>query len=144
MKVYLAGPMCGCDSKETFTWRDEVSEALDDIVVIQTIDPTKGLDYVYSEDTRLLPCNDHHGITNKEVFQKDIFLIDRCDVLLVNLYYQNSMSTGCFFEMGYAFANNIPIIVVNAGKKRDHPFIDIPAFNVDTMEEAIEYIKSLA
>lgn len=143
MKVYLAGPMCGCDSNETYDWRDEVANALAD-VDIEVYDPSVGLDYIFEEDDRLLPCNDHHGVTNKEVFQKDIFMIDQCDILLVDLYYQNPMSTGCYFEMGYAFAKGKPIIVANAGVKKNHPFIDIPAFNVDTVEDAVEYIKGLS
>lgn len=142
MRVYLAGPMVGCDDKEIFGWRNEVTEGLND-TQWDVCDPTIGTEYLVQNGMRMLMDNAAQGITNAEVFYKDIYQIRKSDVLLVNLEHANGLSTGYAFEMGLAYERGMMVIVVNAGVRGNHPFIDIPAIQLDTVEQAIEFLKEL-
>ena len=142
MKVYLAGPMVGCDEKEIFGWRNKVAEELDD-TNWDVCDPTIGTEFLVSNGMRMLMDNSSEGMNNDEVFHKDMFQLKQCDAILVNLEHLNGLSLGCFFEMGVAHALGMLIVVVNAGTRQMHPFVDIPCVNFDSLDEGIEFFKEL-
>ena len=142
MKVYLAGPMCGCNGREMFDWRDDVIERLNDYK-IECIDPTEGLDVILGETDRLKMNHAEDGISNTEVFHSDLYLINTADVFFANLEFFNEKSFGTPFEMGYCYAKGIPIVIVNPGHREDHPFVEVPAIVYDTLDEGVDYLIRL-
>jgi len=50
----------------------------------------------------------------KRVFDKDVKAIDKCDVVVADCTYRD---TGTSFEMGYAFAKKVPVIMYMATRK---------------------------
>lgn len=81
----------------------------------------------------------------------DLYHVDKCDVLLGFMKEDNPSGYGLALEIGYAKAKNKMIILVDERSREDEVFkryysICHESSDVmfDNLEEAIEYLKTLA
>lgn len=129
--VYLAGPIAGLAYDDATDWRNE---AIEEIVglgyeVFSPMREKSELREVYKGKV-LDPTAD---LDMGGPFGRDIFDIDRSDVVLANLIAMDTPSIGTMFELGYAYKGGKFILVVmepwqdlpapRAGDKGYHPFI---------------------
>lgn len=99
MKIYLAGPINGCNDSEANDWRNEIKQKHPD--VLNPMDR----DYRGKEAT---------NIENLvEQYKEDI---DHADAVIV---YYAKPSVGTSMEVLYAWENGTPVIIIDARKERN-------------------------
>lgn len=125
MRVYLAGPIEGCTDEERLSWREKASYALTE----------KHIESYSPKEDCIKSRADEHMI-----FYKDIYQVDRADVILVNIQAKNIKSFGTPFEMGYAYAKGKLIVMVCNEDQLYHPFVTIPSVYFTDLGEALDFI----
>lgn len=131
LNVYLSGAIKNVDGKFQ-NWRDKCLEIEENgfYPEINFIDPN-----IYFNYTDKLPK------TDKQCLNLFMWLVRKCDVLLINLD-QSEKSCGTCMEIEHAFCNKIPII--GFGSKQDtwYSWAETRSSVVfDTLEEAVNYIS---
>ena len=129
IKVFASGSEKNAPSGFT-SWRDELKNMCawhDDKIKI--VDPCSHFHYTTKPP-----------VTSRQCFNYFMWLIDQCDVLLVNLDHSHiSVGTGC--EVQHAFDNHKPIIGFGTKYETWYEWTyDRCDVIFDTMEEAVEYI----
>lgn len=123
--VYLAGAMdyVGDYAKG---WRQEATLMLT-LRGYNVLDPTSiPEDYTMSPD---------------EIVQKNLFMQERSDILLVEYMLEDRAYIGTDFEMAWAKINNQPTVVMCSNQNKDRPYMKYMATRLaDTLQDAIEYI----
>lgn len=144
MKVYLAGPMSGRTFEEVHAWHVFAATALMEMGW-EVLSPMRGK--LALRGTTIQsggytdPLFTDSGITARD--QWDVF---RCDVLLVNLLWEDTISIGTMIELGWADAMRKPIVVIASpdGVYTNHAIIGkIAAFIVPDVAEALEVMEGL-
>ena len=128
-KIYLAGQMTGLTFAEMNGWREEATKLL-----------TSASDKIHIAN----PCLyynfeiDPTSFTDYECKVFDLWLVENCDLVLVNLNYPKSIGTA--IEMELASRWNKPVIAF--GTREDvHPWMKLCVTKwCKTMEEAVEHI----
>ena len=126
IKIYTSGAEKNATTEHT-SWRQEIKTL--ENKYIKFINPMNHFDY----DTR--PAS-----SAKECRNYFMWLIDKCDIVLVNLDYTDK-SVGTGMEVHHAYDTNKPII--GFGIKQDTWYewvIDECDVVFNTAEEAIDYI----
>jgi len=136
-RIYLAGTIS--EDERTFQWRKDAT-ALLEMYSIEAIDPMRNVDLGSLANEGLCA-----NIPQETYFARDLSDISRCCAMIVNLLYADSInrpSIGTYFEIGYAYAYGIPVVVISDDPSTiSHPFIRLPAMGiVETLEEAIDLI----
>lgn len=130
-QIYLAGAIKGLLKEQAYDWRADVKnelEALDCSYKVKCHNP--GDHYTYEEDSNK---------SDKEVKGMFMSLIDRSDIVLVNLDYSN-ISCGTGQELQRARDTNKPII--GFGLKDIYPWYKEDCMVVfDVLTSALEYIE---
>lgn len=147
LRVYLGGPIEGLTYEQAVDWRTRCIFEFRSYSNVSFYDPMSGKQHLIGTGpitSGSSKVKNHFTSKNDSVFYRDVTEVRRCDILLVNLSHLNGGSTGTFFEMGFAYGLGKLIIVVGAGKKAEHPFIQVPAILVCSLDEAFELIKGLA
>ena len=145
IRVYLAGPIAGCNKSEANDWRAFVCGKLPPGVVGVSplrCEPLIGRRYKLAYD-------DPRFGTPKAIAAKNWFDSNRCDMVLAYLPKEISArrpSYGTIIEIGWAIAMRKPtLLVTDDPLVRDHPLI---AANVpwvfDDFTAALETIEGLA
>lgn len=118
-KVYLAGGISGLTKKEASVWRDEVARYLH-LFDIEVGDPMKTS---HVHDPGDIPYDTDYSVPrcSSKIFQEDLKLINQCDLLFARL--DTAKSIGTPWELGYAYAKGIPIILVSNRELLHHPFV---------------------
>ena len=137
--VYLAGPITTDDKH--ISWRKDVENRLRayDIRAISPIrdkDPSDWTNDGYEGKS-------HLPYANGGYVARDLFDIKRSDIILINMLdVPDRQSIGSWFEFGYAYACDIPtVIVADDPMINKHPFVYKTATKlVKSIDEAIEYI----
>jgi len=125
-KVYLAGPINGCNDQEVFGWRKDASEAL---AGFEVIDPSRR-DFRGKESASACDI--------VELDKKDI---DSCDILLA---YAVTPSVGTSMEVLYAYAHPLKKTVVAVLSRNASPWLIYHSdYQVGTVSEAVHLIKDL-
>lgn len=130
LKVYLSGAI-KCVNTNFQNWRDTCFEIEENGFYsdIKFIDPNSHFNY-----TNKLPK------TDKQCLDLFMWLVDKCDILLVNLD-QSDKSCGTCMEIEHAFCHNIPIIAFGSNSKTWYSWAETRSSVIfNTLEEAIEYI----
>jgi nucleoside 2-deoxyribosyltransferase len=151
--VYLAGPISGCTWDEATDWRDEARNQLLRSG-IKAVSPLRAKVYL----RECGPIKDHYNdddidvdaftnmSTPRGITTRDRFDCTRCDVVLVNLLDTERISIGTMIELGWADANNIPVVVVmeSDGNMHDHAMVnEITGFRVNSLREGLEVVKAI-
>jgi len=144
--VYLSGPIKCLNYKEAVEWRDWVAKELNDYDII-TISPMRGKGYLNNEICLSESYEKTLMSNNKAIVTRDKFDTIRSDILLLNLLGAKKVSIGSMIELGWASANDIPVITV-ADMENDnihnHGFIkELSGWVVNDLETAIQVIKNL-
>ena len=129
IKIYLAGKMSGLSFEEMNSWRNEAIKLLS-----KTEYP------IHTEN----PCDFYNfemptgSYTESEVKKFDLWLVENCDVVLVNLDYPDSIGTAIELHMAHDVWNK-PVIAF--GTAKNHPWIELSITKrCNTLEEAVEHI----
>ena len=140
-KVYLAGPISGLTFQEANQWRVELAEELAELGIesFNPLAPDKELD-----DGRIITHTDcPEGITGEDIFNRDVAWINESDLVVAN-FNAPHFSPGTMWELGYAYAMDIPIVTLGKEDQISHPFVH---FCTDAncsdyiMQEVAETIK---
>lgn len=137
LRLYLCGSVAGRSVKDM---REERLHAADQIRAcgMVPIDPIAG-EYEALKGRRVIQ-DDQSPLTPANIVCKDRYLIDGCDLLL--WLTAGISSYGSCIEIGYAWANDIPIIAVDAGGRgRCSAFVaHISTYIADELEGALEWV----
>ena len=119
MKVYLAGPFF---NNEEIIYIEKLEKIL------------REREYeVFSPREHTIPNgkdmpNERWGY---EVFKMDVEAITECDVVLA-VYHGMYSDTGTAWEIGYAYANNVPIVLLCTDKETEQSLMVVNAGRVLT------------
>lgn len=118
MNIYLAGPMYACDDEETFDWREQITEQVED----NCVSPPR------------LPLEEY-----EEVVNGDLVHVHNAD-LIVAYAWKPSWGTG--MELWEAHIRGIPILLIWPFETTVHPWLHyISACIVHSVEAAIMAIE---
>jgi nucleoside 2-deoxyribosyltransferase len=145
-RVYLAGPISGCDYNTATDWREQVTEDLAKYG-IQGMSPMRCKSYL--KDLADLGVEDVHKMnatsTARGIMTRDRYDCTNCDVLLVNFLGAKRISVGTVMEIAWADLCRTPTIVaMEKDNIHRHAMVDeAVGFRVDTLEEAVEITKGI-
>lgn len=126
MKIYLCGPINGCNDDQATTWREWFKSSVGPFV-IDWIDPMK-------RDYRGKEAEDY-----REIVELDKRDVRGCDVIIV-MYTQPSVGTS--MEIFFAWTIGIPVIVIDESKKPISPWLRYHSTAiVNNKHEALAKIK---
>ncbi len=136
--IYLAGQVSGLSYAAVMNRRAEIAAMFPaHIFVLNPLDHQKDLKGVevitpFMGDSDAIIC---------ECF----WMIEYCDLVLVDLIGATQISVGACVEIGYAIRACIPIVVmIRADDMHQHPFITVPArFVCDTEAKAVAEISAM-
>jgi nucleoside 2-deoxyribosyltransferase len=139
MKVYLAGHM---PKRKEADWRDELIRIVHSILV-EVSGPDVEFLTPRDVDLRSFPRLTH--VRHEATSTKDHMFLNVCDVFLVYLNLNMGHCLGSMYEMGYAKALHIPIILINSHPEMPRTkFLehnsDIVTVNVKEAAEVIAYM----
>jgi nucleoside 2-deoxyribosyltransferase len=139
--VYLAGPVSGLPYHVAAVWRREVARRLrrHGIEALVPLVGEKALRKEKRIDPRGYP--DVPGCRPNDVFRTDVDMLEQADWVLVNLLGAKTVSIGTVWEIGWAVAKGVPVVLVmEDGNPHDHLFITQSTEEFSTVDEAIKHI----
>jgi len=133
--VYLSGRMDGVSVDEGNLWRIEAQKVLEE-AGFNVYNPYTGLP---------LDKKAHEGCTPNEVFHKDIYYLDKSDIVLVNLMMPETIKSkeAPFFtigEMYLAHRDRKPIVCYSNPFQGRAGYEAIVSKSLKTLEESLDYI----
>lgn len=150
--IYLAGPISGLTYNEATKWRNDITNELGRFG-IKCLDPLRSAIHLRNSEGLLSDCEIQEGTqpaveamsTSKGVVVRDKFDATRCDVLLVNLLGAKKVSIGTCVEIGWANANDIPIVLVmEKSNIHNHAFIrESASFITESLSDSVYIIKAI-
>jgi len=154
--VYLAGPISGLTYNDATSWRTAVTRRLAEHG-IKCLSPLRAEVHLRNHPGALSDCqtveeNLEAGCqvlamsTPRGVVARDKFDCTRCSVILLNLLGSKKVSIGSMIEVGWANANDIPIVLVmeDDGNCHEHAFVrESCAFHTPHISEAVEIVKAI-
>jgi len=145
MNVYLAGPIGGLTYEEAVGWREDAAEELKS-VGIRSFNPMRFKDFLAKEvfiaaNAVDLPAN--AWTKPKALTTRDLGDIRRSDIVLAYMPPMDRERTGTILEIGYAFRDNTPTVLVTTDPNfGGHPMVQEMVFAiVDTLEEGLQIVK---
>lgn len=143
--VYLAGPITGLTYGESTTWRNYVRDAFPDH--IHSLSPMRGK--VHSQLKGEGPIHqtyeDNPLTSEKGINQRDYNDVKRSDAILANFLGADILSVGTLFEIAWARAFQIPLVLVMGEDNiHNHPFVRYSAgFITSNLDKGIELIETI-
>ena len=145
MRIYLAGPITGCEYDECNNWRNHFKTLMPKS--IQCLSPMRGEDFF----TIKRAANDSYGnhgplATERGIMTRDFFDCTRSDLVIANLLDTKIVSIGTCMEIAWAYMNKTPLIVImeEKGNLHDHPMIrEATGFRVTTLEDAAGIVQTV-
>lgn len=144
MRVYLAGPMSGRAFEEVHAWHVLATTKLTEMGW-EVLSPMRGKlvlrGTVIQSGGYTDPLFTDAGIT-----ARDRWDVSRCDVLLVNLLWEDTISIGTMIELGWADALRKPIVLIAspAGVYANHALVkEIASFTVPDLDGALQVMEDL-
>ena len=117
--VYLAGGISGLTKEEASQWRNEATDFLR-TYNIRTFDPML-TDHVHDPGGVPYDTDYSKPRCSNEIFGEDITLINKSCVLFARL--DTAKSIGTPWELGFAWAKGLNIVLVVNQELYHHPFI---------------------
>jgi nucleoside 2-deoxyribosyltransferase len=139
--VYLAGPLeCFLDDELPYSikWRNEITELFrQSEQTFEVLDPNRGK----TDGVRYVQNSKNAFEYNKYcIFARDLEDVNSSNVVIANLS-SGKVSFGTPFELGYAHAHSIPIIIVLDEANKDsflnHPFSECATAICYSLDEAV-------
>jgi nucleoside 2-deoxyribosyltransferase len=147
LSIYLCGPIEGCTLEEATIWRKKVDVDLGSQFKI--LDPMRGKyrivppGQIILKDTYNPKLN--HLCASDAIYGRDMFAVRHCDIILANLELASRGGRGTFFEMGAAAVLGKLLGVVTPDKAMlSHPFVEMSSVKYQTMDEAIDFLRTMA
>lgn len=154
--LYLGGPITGLGYTDALDWREEVRMRLASSAPhIECIDPMRAKQHLAGVES-IGPHGHAGGLLNSHaVVARDMWDVDRCDIILLNLIGAQQISIGSMVELGRANARGKFVIVVlppeetgsDAGAGRnphDHLFVfELASMVAPSVDEALVVIESI-
>jgi nucleoside 2-deoxyribosyltransferase len=135
IKIYLAGKMSGLTYEQMNNWRVEATNK------IQFHDKNQGL-YNFCIESPVNYYNfelDPASFSDHECKCFDLFLVQNCDIILVNLDFPDSIGTAIEIELASRFWNK-PIVAFGT-RENVHPWMKLAVTKqCKTMNEAIDHM----
>lgn len=145
-RVYLAGPISGCDYNTATDWREETAIELAKYG-IQGMSPMRCKSYL--SDLADLGVEDVHEMnvcsTPRGIMTRDRYDCTNCDVLLVNFLGAERVSIGTVMEIAWADLCRTPIVVaMEEDNIHKHAMVnEAIGFQTPTLAEAVEIVKGI-
>lgn len=144
-RVYLAGPIAGCDWKGATGWREEAQDQLN-AVGIEAFSPMRAKEFLH----HVKRFNRHGYTENPLSTQKGIVTRDRndvmkADVVLVNFADATEVSIGTVMEIAWADAYRVPVVcILPENNPHVHGMLlECSGYRVNTLEEALAVVKAI-
>lgn len=141
--LYLAGPITGSSWEEITEWRDRVTFALGENITC--LSPLRNKEYL-SNETHVCDCYDEHLMsTQRAIFTRDMFDVERTTGLFINLLNAKRVSIGTVMEISYAWSLRHPIItVMEKNNIHQHSMLrEASSWVVETLDDGIEVARRL-
>lgn len=135
--IYLAGPISGLSYNAATDWRRDFATRVG--TDIQCLDPMRGKEYLAREPAIRDSYPAWAMSTPRAINTRDFYDCTRSNLVVANLLGAEKVSIGTVLEIGWAFAYNIPTVLVmeRAGNIHEHGMIrECTGFRVETLEEA--------
>lgn len=144
INVYLAGPITGTSYDDCTDWRNKVNNDFRKFGVTG-VSPMRHKTYL--KDEAILQKLYKTALSSQRgIFARDSWDVDRCDAIFVNLLYAKDVSIGTVMEISWAWQKRIPIILVmeKHGNVHDHPMIlEACPFQVGSLAEGVKLTRAL-
>ena len=127
MKVYLAGPINGCNDGESKTWREKVKKRLGES---NCIDPM---------------VRDYRGTEDQNV--DEIVDLDKLDILASDVVLANCWqpSWGTAMEINFAWFNSKPVFCVVQEGTRISPWLRYHSRDIySNLSDALDIIENIS
>lgn len=135
LKIYLAGKMTGLSYEDMQEWRFEFKDRVNKYV------KASGITYrvnVFNPCDYYNPLSNEHK-SDREAMEFDIYNLKKSDIVVVNLYNQDSIGT-CM-EVAIARDNGIPVIGLYEDKDELHPWLEECCTRIcNSMEELVDHV----
>jgi nucleoside 2-deoxyribosyltransferase len=131
MKIYLAGKMSGLSHAEMNGWRVDAETYFNSSTGDQCINPVRFYNIHKMDDL---------DATEIEAMEFDLIAVAKCDLVLVNLDFPDSIGTAIeLFEAKH----HLKKPVVAFGTEKNHPWIEACVNKrLDNLAGAVDYIKA--
>jgi nucleoside 2-deoxyribosyltransferase len=153
--VYLAGPITGLSYADALDWRAQVRERLASTAPhVRCIDPMRAKQHLASVEK--IGPHGHSGalLDSHAVVARDLWDVDRSDVILMNLSGAREVSVGSMVELGRATVRGKFVIVVLPAEEtgsesehrnpHDHLFVhELASTVVKGLEDALTLVESM-
>lgn len=147
MYIYLARSISGCESKEVYAYYTSLAEkvrnlGLTPLTPLEDVEELRTSFEERSGDNKAFsPSNTNHAIV-----ERDCWLVQTADILLVDLTCAKHLSIGAMFELAWGhLLRKHTIVVLKKGSYYDHAFV-LEAADVvfETIDEALNHLKKLS
>jgi len=140
-KIYVAGPMRGLTYDQANEWRLAAESALPECDIFS---PMRGKEYLRDLDVIPGAVGDKMS-SSQAIYIRDRWDVRTADAILVYLLGAKEISIGTCFEMAWATAYNIPVVIVmKEGDVHEHPFVRQAAWIVvDSLHEGLNALRIL-
>jgi nucleoside 2-deoxyribosyltransferase len=119
LAIYLAGPMDGCSGLEMNDWRDKLKSCCSRLNHILWLNPVTRTDA-----HNLIESGFASYDTHKYVFDCDLTDVRFADIIVANVTRTLGAGRGTNFELGYAYALNRRIFLLESSNCKPHPFYE--------------------
>jgi nucleoside 2-deoxyribosyltransferase len=141
--IYLAGPITGYSYEQTVGWRNDVTKALGDDFLC--FSPMRHKEHLQNE-TSIKDTHDEHIMsTQRSIFGRDMYDVQRSDALFVNLLGATRVSIGTIMELTLAWYLRHPVIIcMEDDNVNQHAMVrESTPWVVRSVEEGISVLKTL-
>lgn len=149
--VYLAGPITGLSYEAArHGWRPEFAGYLN--LSIKPLSPMRQEGHLAEIKKIAAHGYEHNPLSSSRgIIAKDLLDIERCDLVVVNVFGAKKVSVGTVWEMGYAKKCGKPIVLIIEAKgtgpsdnPHDHLFMTETAdFTCHSVKEAADIVNAI-
>ncbi len=144
MRIYMAGPISGCEFDECTYWRNCFAGLMPESV--QCLSPMRGKNFL-KEKGVIDGSYESEGpfATRRGIMTRDFFDCTRADVVVANLLKTKTVSIGTCMEIAWAFQTRTPLIAIMEEENiHVHPMIlEAIGFRTTTISEAAFICKTI-
>ena len=155
-KVYLAGPISGLSYGESVDWRED-AERVFSSYDIEALSPMRSKEFLANVNVLDTGYEEFKAeyeqalVSDRGIMTRDYHDCTTSDVVLVNLLDAKKVSIGTVMEIAWAYAHNIPVVVVmeaREGDKRnnlhDHGMInEATGYRVTSLDTAYKIVATI-
>jgi nucleoside 2-deoxyribosyltransferase len=142
--LYMARPITGCTADEVFEYYENARQVLR--VHYRVLSPMTGKEHLRTE--RLFKAEGYRNpvSTNHAIIERDRWMVQQSDIVLVDLSKAKQVSIGCMMELAWAHQlGKHSIVVMEEGSPHWHAFVlEAADIVMPAIEEALDYLVSLA